>query len=255
MSQWHTSALLTSIILTGCGLGKVSTETDCKEGFSLADDGQCYPSGLDADADADTDADSDTDTDADTDADTDTDADIEEGDCSASITGSIDGSSVDMTKIAWGATNSVAFGIGVSSGNPCEIAEDPMSYTDETMILILSGWTTGVTGDVPIVEGGPPEGEDGGPPPFDTGAPVEPSDMTAMIEFIPSATGSGEPEIASFTGGTVTLTQNGPTNRGLIGTLNATGDSGDTLSGDISACWCQAIVTMLEDLEDDAPPE
>jgi hypothetical protein len=76
-----------------------------------------------------------------------------------------------------------------------------------------------------------------------------------MIEFIPPATGSGEPDIASFTGGTVTLTQNGPTNQGLIGTLNATGDSGDTLSGDINACWCQAIVTMLEDLEGEGGPE
>ena len=124
------------------------------------------------------------------------------------------------------------------------------------MIMIFSGWASGTTGDVDVVEGGEPpeEGKSGEAPPFDTGAPVEPMEMSVMVEYIPEASEDGEPDVTRFTEGNLTLTQNGPTNRGLIGSFDVSDGSGSAISGDISACWCQAIVDTLGNFEE-PPPE
>ncbi len=249
MSRWQHPACLSALILAGCGLGKVSSSTECEEGYTKADDGKCYPSGLDGDSDADADADSDTDSDADGDTDTDADADADAGSCEASITGSIDGTSVTIDNIAWGATNAIGFVMGVSGGDACEVASNPEASDMDQLIFFLAGWKSGEVGEVLIREGGSVEE----PPPFDTGIPPE-EDMSAMVDFIP-ASGGDEPTITSFSSGSLTLDQNGPTNRGLIGSINASSDGGASVSGSYSACWCQPIAEMLESFGDEGEPE
>ncbi len=251
--DWRTPpSLIAALTLIGCGLGKVSSTTECEEGYTKADDGKCYPSSLDGDSDADTDADTDADADADADSDTDADADTDAspGDCTANITGAAGGESVNISGVAWGGSDGIAFVMGVSEGDPCEIAEDPESFTGQSVVMIINGWSAGGTGDINITDG-PPEGEED-PPPFDTGIPDDPLEMTASVEFIPGVT-DGEPDITNFSSGTLSVTQNGPTNRGFIGSISASA-GGDSISGDMSACWCQAIVDVLDDFGD-GPPE
>jgi len=250
------------VLLVGCG-GGFNTAGDCEDGYKRADDGNCYPSGLDddtgtssgdfdGDGDGDADADADVDADADADADTDADADADgsppddggdaddpppdgDGDdppddppdvTDGDCTSTVSG----LSNIAWASSEQYAMFIAVPSGTACDavpLSEHPI----EMYMGILGPFEPGYDGT------------------FEVTHDIIEEPSVRISYLVPPAGGSGDPTIVDYSSGTLALSEPAMPEGGLFGELTAEGD-GSSLSGTINACWCEGLVAEVEMAEE-----